>query len=66
VVEETVVKPTDWTKCVLCQDDTTMEKLTKPENTKRTNSVTGYKSLANDLQNFDSVRMMPMTLIYHI
>ena len=38
----------------------TSEKLTRPEKSTRNESETGYKSSAKDLQEFDSLRMMPM------
>jgi hypothetical protein len=58
--KENTDMPTDWKKCVLCQDNAKIEKLTKHENNMRNDNATGYTSLANDLKKIDSIGMMPM------
>ena len=48
----------DWNRCVICQTEKT-EKLLCPNNSNQCDKHVGYKSLAEDLLNFDSIGMLP-------
>ena len=48
----------DWTKCVICQNDT-VEKLQCPADSKRADNYAGYMSFANILPEFSLAKLLP-------
>jgi len=52
---------TNWELCAICQEDTA-ESLVCPENTKRPNTGSGYKTLAGNLMQFGELGLLPRTL----
>jgi len=66
IVDPSVPKPkkpcvTNWTLCVLCQEDTKAA-LECPAKSKRPSVGSGYISLAKHLMEFHSLGHMPMTI----
>lgn len=53
-----VAQLVDWSKCVICQSDKA-EKLTCPGDFADRFNSSGYKTLANQLQNFNELGLLP-------
>lgn len=53
--------PIDWTKCVLCQTNTS-ESLSCPADSKRDSKGTGYKTTAENLLAFEKLGCLPRTI----
>ena len=62
-LNRTPVNPTDWTKCILCQE-TTAEPLQCPENTRRSDIEfgKGYRTLANNIIQFNELGNLPISI----
>ena len=56
----TMVQPTDWTLCVLCQDASTSPLVDPSRNSNKACSNQGYKTLAKNLTSFHQLGVVPM------
>ena len=54
-------KPTDWSKCILCQSNTN-KKLNCSANSKRQDAGAGYETIANTLLEFHALQALPFDI----
>lgn len=54
-------EPVDWSKCCLCQEDTT-ERLQDPTNYKGSSPFSGYATLSRNVLQFKEIKSLPMKL----
>lgn len=55
--------PTDWEKCLVCQDDIENEALQCSAKGKNPNTGAGYSSLADNLKSFADLGILPFNIV---